>query len=282
MNLKTKFPQMETTDSESEFRPYFVFSLFVLTTFVLVVVYMMAHYKVPQEMPREVFSFQFSNFPWLSATRQTIGSGLSEFSGRVAESASTTDRLLTLLSLIVMYVVGPTLFFFRWRERRLERMESITSRRTPTLSLMMGAVALLYVVVPIIPASIIQPIAFQNLKQSQATQSSRDELINSLNAIAVNARQYRILPKQLGGGEGTYNGYVLSNEFISTQEGTFTVGASGDKVVLIATSSEDASSRIIVHLDRQGVLSQWNFTGKFSNDVPPSPWRGLRILFLGS
>lgn len=284
MNLKIKFPQMETTDTESEFRPYFPFVLFFFTVLALIVVYAMnfnAAHRVG--VPRENFIPLFFIFPWIKAAGITIANALSAFSGKAPEPVSAANYLLTILSLIVVYVIGPTLFFFRWREHRLEKIKNpALPYQPPTVSFILGSVLLLYVVITVIPASVIQPLAFQSLKQNQAVQSSRDELINSLNAIAMNARQYRILPKQLGGGEGTYKGYVMPSEMMSTQGVTFTVIAKDDGADLIATSPKDASSTIIVHLDRNGRLIYWNYSGKFSFNVPPSPWRGLRILFFGS
>ncbi len=289
MNLKTKFPQIEAASAEPEFRPYFPFFFFFLTTIALVIIYIMnfgsmiinlGYMKVP--IVREDFTLLYFVFPWIKAGGLTLANGLSEFSGKSPEPVSTVNYLLTILSLIVMYVVAPTLFFFRWRERRLAKIENPgLSYQLPTVSFIIGSVLLLYVIIPTIPTAIIQPMTFQNLKQAQTLSTNRDRLINGITAIAVNARQYRILPKRLGGGEGTYKGYVLPNELMSTQEGTFTVVAMDDEVVIHVTSNEISSATILVHLGKDGILSQWRYADLFESRPESSPWRRLQKLIFG-
>lgn len=283
MNLKTKFPQMEATDTEPEFRPYFLFFLFFFTTVALVMIYIMNYgFMSRVTVLKETFIPLFFVFPWIKAAGLTLANGLNEFSGKAPEPVSTANYLLTILSLIVVYVVGPTLFFFRWRERRIAKMENpALVYQSPTVSFIIGSVLLLYVIIPTIPTAIIQPIQFQNLKQAQALQTNRDQLINGINAIAMNARQYRILPKRLGGGEGTYKGYVLPYEMMSAQEGTFTMRATDDEVIIHVASNANSSATILVHLGKDGILSQWRYAGLFESGGSYSTWKRLWELIFG-
>lgn len=279
MNLKTKFPQMDSSDTGPEFRPYFPSFLFFFTTVALVIIYIM-NFNTTNRAP--VFRELFFVFPWVKAGGLTIANGFSEFSGKTPEPVSTANYLLTIFSLIVVYVVAPTLFFFRWREHRLEKLQNPVLPYQPlTVSFIVGAVLLLYVVIPTIPTAIIQPMTFENLKEAQALATNRDRLFNGINAIAMNARQYRILPKRLGGGEGTYKGYALPYEMMSTQEGTFTMRATDDEVIIHVASNENASATILVHLGNDGILSQWKYAGLFESRPEYSPARRLWELIFG-
>lgn len=280
MSLKTKFPQLEIKDAEPEFRPYFAISFFAVSLVVLLALYAAAqywsHYKTPQTnfLPQQIITFQFFIFPWIVAAGQTIGNGMIAFSGAQLEPISTANNLMTLLSLVVVYIIVPTIFFFQWRARRLKKMENPAApRQMPTISFLTSSLMLLYTIIPMLPVLITQPSRFENLKENEAVQWNRSHMMNDIINIAWSARQYRILPKELGGGEGSYKGYIVPNKLRDTENATYAVSAADNEITIYATSNKNSSATIFVHLGKEGEFSEWRFNGVFSTGVPYSPWK---------
>jgi hypothetical protein len=110
------------------------------------------------------------------------------------------------------------------------------------------------------------------MQSSQAVQENKDHIINDLNVIAWKMREYRIVPKTLGGGGGEMTGYVISAGLSDTEDAKYAFEAAvpGTKTPTgIAIASIHASSKkyadaaVDVMVDESGNLWNWVYKGPF-------------------
>ncbi len=91
----------------------------------------------------------------------------------------------------------------------------------------------------------------------------RDAIINDLNNIAAQAYQYRIRPSSMGGGNGSYLGFMLPERMRSNSNATYrAIIMSPDIVELLATSPQ-AKGTISAKLNGDGRMVEWVFSGEF-------------------
>ncbi len=57
--------------------------------------------------------------------------------------------------------------------------------------------------------------------------SNKDAIINDLNLLASDAFQYALRPASMGGGEGSYNGYVIPTQLLENDNAAYTVNTAG-------------------------------------------------------
>ena len=254
MNQKTERPQ--------EFSQDFITFLTALTVATLVFLFFSEKYLYNGS----VRNVRLTMFPWVIAAGQTIAAGLSDFSGEAPETISSVYRLSVLGSLLIGLVLGPTLFFFAWRDRKTEESsgEAFRVLRASTIMFILGGIIVVSVVMPSLPASIVHQVVSNNLRKAEAVQSTKDRMINDLNTVAFGAVQYHHLPKALGGGDGSYAGFVLPGDLKKTANASYElVSTAKDDAQLKATSLEYPSASIAVRVDANGELRNWEYTGEF-------------------
>lgn len=255
MNQKTERPQ--------EFSRDFVTFLTALTVATLLFLLFSEKFLYASGATRNI---RMTMFPWVIAGGQTIAEGLNDFTGTLTEFPSRVHLLSVLGSLLVGLVLGPTLFFFAWRSRKIEEPSGGPFRilRASTIMFILGGIIMVSVVMPSLPSSIIQLVVSNNLRKAQAVQSTKDYMINDLNTIAFGAVQYHHLPKAIGGGDGSYAGFVLPGDLKKSANAAYElVSTAKDEIVLKGTSADHPSSSIAVHVDAGGTLGDWQYTGAF-------------------
>jgi hypothetical protein len=262
MNPKTEPESSPQTLRESEFSPDFIRWLVTLAAATLLLVFISDHYH--HVAARE--GLTISPYPWVIAGGQTISLGLSEFGGKPLEAPAPAHRFSLVTIMLVVFIVGPTLFSFGWRQSRL-RKESGQGRsalNASTIVFVLGGILTLTIAIPAVPAAIMQRWASQRLRTVQAVQRNRDNMINDLNRLAANMRQYRILPAELGGGGNSYAGYTISAELQSTEDATYSISAlTPDQVSVRAVSRMNRVNAITVSANRAGELWGWEYEGEF-------------------
>ena len=202
----------------------------------------------------------FVPIPWVSAGGQTIANGLAEFSGEVPQEVALPFRMQTLFSMVLVFVVGPTLLFLGWRTYRLESA-SVFSKEW--IVMVLGGILTFSVALPSIPMAILQRRVSQSLHKAQAVQTNKDEIINFIGGdIQLKVQQYRILPKTLGGGEGSFAGFTLPPDLAETEAGTFSVTAMDSTVTLKATSRPYPNATVTVQYTNMR-YGNWEYTGDF-------------------
>jgi type II secretory pathway pseudopilin PulG len=96
----------------------------------------------------------------------------------------------------------------------------------------MGQQQLLLIILGVIIVGIAIAVGLQ-LFQSGSIGANSDALINDMMNIAAHADQYRIRPESMGGGGGTFDGYLLPTRLETTGNGIY--GATGAGNVLTVT-----------------------------------------------
>jgi type II secretory pathway pseudopilin PulG len=106
----------------------------------------------------------------------------------------------------------------------------------------MGQQQLLLIILGVIIVGIAIAVGLQ-LFQSGSIGANSDALINDMMNIAAHADQYRIRPESMGGGGGSFDGYLLPTRLEETGNGTFTaVGAVGVLTVVGTSTPYEGSS----------------------------------------
>src|SRR5438874_7959448 len=73
---------------------------------------------------------------------------------------------------------------------------------------------------------------------AHSTQANKDGVTTSVVNVSANAYQYKIRPTTMGGGSGSYVGYVLPTKMSSDDNGTYAVsGARVAAITITGTSS---------------------------------------------
>jgi hypothetical protein len=209
--------------------------------------------------------FFLSPFPWVTAGGWTIDHGLKMFSGITPEMPTLAERLGCLSSLTLMFVILPTLFFFGLRRRAIERRSGKEFHivRWSSLQFVVGGIGTLGLALASIPIALTQLEVSSSLHHAQAIQQNKDVIINELNIIAWKLYEYRVLPKELAGGNGTMTGFKLPQELTVATEATYQCRMEDTLAVVKATSLKYPLASITVKVDSKGKFSDWNFGGCF-------------------
>lgn len=269
MNQKIESTNSPNTQQTSEFSPDFIRVLVALTgaTLLLVFVFERDVFHIGQYSGTSRHNYhQFRSFliPWAYAAGQTIEIGLDQFRGHTPALSSFAERMATLLGLLSGFIIGPTLFFFGWHQRRKDRAAGLTTsslKGSAAISII-GGILTFAVAIPSIPIAYIQNRVAESVHSAQAVQGNKDQMINDLWKIAYNAKQFRILPKNLDGGNGSYLGYTLSQPLAGTEEGTYEISCKADEITVKAISKKYPDCRISARIDKEGGPS-FEFYGQF-------------------
>ncbi|MCX6135103.1 MAG: hypothetical protein NTU47_14920 [Ignavibacteriales bacterium] len=202
-------------------------------------------------------------YPWILAGGQTIANGLTEFSGSSLAQAGNSIFITSLLGILFSGVLVPTLTLLL-----MGRHRSAAGRGLYLACLIVSVT--LAVTVPL--TGYVAYTVRLSLREAQAVQTNRDYVINELNTIAWKLREYRIVPKALGGGEGAVDGYVLPPSLAETEDATYVIrqpshesnGYMGPLMATLRASSKKyPGCEVEVSVGTRGQLGLWSYTGKF-------------------
>ena len=99
---------------------------------------------------------------------------------------------------------------------------------------------------------------------SGSVSSPKDQLINDLGNLNATAYQYRIRPTSMGGGGGSYTGFVVPVRMSRNENGVYTATViDADAIQFCAKWVVDSTSTITARVDADGRLSRWTYTGTF-------------------
>lgn len=263
MNRKTE--EQKNSSEIAEFSPAFLRWLIALTGATLLLAFA---FSPRTNMSQWMIEHQvaFTSYPWVVAAGLTISHGLSEFGGHAVEAPGPTQRYTVLASLLLGLAIGPTLFFFGWRQTRLRKEsghgDSVTS--PSSLTFILGGILTFWIALPVIPASIAQRMAASSLHKAQAIQSNRDYIINDMNRLKAVVVQYRILPRELGGGEGSFEGYTIPPELAASEDARYEVlNISPDEISFKGISTKYPGSSVVTTIDKTGKFHNWSYEGQF-------------------
>jgi hypothetical protein len=205
--------------------------------------------------------------PWIAAGGISIANGLTEFSGHEIVAVANSVRLATLVGVLLLGVVAPTLTLLLMGKRS-GKAASAPARGVYLVSVIITATFAGFV----LPMGYVASRVTASLQSAQAVQENKDHIINDLNVIAWKIREYRIVPKALGGGGGEVSGYVPPAGIAQTEDAKYTVQPAvpgtttrfgGALVTIHASSKKYSGAEVDVTLYDSGFLQDWTYTGQF-------------------
>jgi len=125
----------------------------------------------------------------------------------------------------------------------------------------MGTQQLLLIIVGIIVTAIAISVGIQ-LFGASSVGSNRDALVNDINNIAANAAQFRTRLRAMGGGGGSFVGYIIPDKLQANDDGSFTTVNSPGSTVVTATSALGFGT-VSATIDSTGTVGSWTYTGDF-------------------
>jgi len=120
----------------------------------------------------------------------------------------------------------------------------------------MGQQQLLLIILGVIIVGIAIAVGISQFG-AHSTQANKDGVTSSLVNIAANAYQFKIRPTTMGGGGGTYIGYVVPTKMTSDDNGTYAIQGSptSTDIVFRGISSLNASYTADCTVDSTGKTS---------------------------
>ena len=125
----------------------------------------------------------------------------------------------------------------------------------------MGQERMLLIIISVIFISIAIAVGFF-LFGTNAVSSNKDALVNDINHLAMSALQYRARTSSMGGGGGSYTGYVIPGKIAINDDGTFAATVQPQSIVLTGTSKQGYGT-VQALLDSAGTLKNFTYTGEF-------------------
>jgi len=127
----------------------------------------------------------------------------------------------------------------------------------------MGQQQLLLIILGVIIVGIAIAVGISMFSSSNI-QANKDGIINDLNNLAANAYQYRIRPTTMGGGGGSYVGYVVPTKLQTNSNGSYTTtSVAAASITFKGTSTQNANNTVTCTLDSTGALKSFTYAGEF-------------------
>jgi hypothetical protein len=255
---------MSQKTEPAEFAPGFLWQIALLTLLMLGILF----------FSRSLFDSSLSKFapqsgwiifPWLVAAGQTLLNTVASYNGVALVTPTLLDGARVLSALLFAFVICPTVFLLGWRRRRLDKEAALGPRELRVSSVLYAftCVVSLFVTVSIIPISIASESSRQLVRERWPAQFSRDWVVNEIRLLALDIYQYRLLPRNLDGGGGSFRGYRLRDDFSKTANATYSVTVNDDEVTIHAQSIMYPTASVEVKVDSIGRLVWWKYGGGF-------------------
>ena len=205
--------------------------------------------------------------PWIIGGGHSIANGLEEFSGHELVPVLESLRITTLVGVLLLGVITPTLTLLLMG-KRTGKAASAPARGIFLVSAIITATFTIF----ILPVGYVSSRVTASLQEAQAVQSNKDNIINDLNVIAWRMREYRIVPKALGGGGDDISGYVLPAGLAETEDAKYSVKiavlrtttpAGGVLGTIHASSKKFADAGVDVTVYESGNMANWIYQGSF-------------------
>jgi len=239
----------------TEFSPMFLRWIISLTIATLLIAFFW------QSGPKHSMT-AFSPIPWVTAGGLVIEQGLDEFRGGQPAPVSGEARWVMIAGLLV-FLVAPAVLFFSWRALSMKTEHS--GLRPATIAFGIGVVLMFMSALAVGMGAIAHPFVAKRMHEAQALGEDRDQAIRGLWRISIDAYQYKLLPKNLGGGGGSYLGYEVPESLRNFESREYTAVSVGDTTFTILGSSVQYPGAGVQGVyDRQGRLSgHFKFMGSY-------------------
>jgi len=125
----------------------------------------------------------------------------------------------------------------------------------------MGTQQLLLIIVGLIVVGIAIAVGVAMFGSSSVL-GNRDALTNDINNIAANAKQYHSKLRTMGGGGGSYLGYLLPEQLQSLEDGSFELSIQAKDIVITGISAYNFGT-VQATIDSTGSAGNWIYSGDF-------------------
>jgi hypothetical protein len=125
----------------------------------------------------------------------------------------------------------------------------------------MGTQQILLVVVGLIVVGIAIAVGIAMFGASSVS-TNKDSLVNDISNIAAHAKQYRTKLRAMGGGGGSYLGYLLPAQLQDLEDGSFALSIQARDIVITGTSAYGFGT-VQATIDSTGTLGNFVYTGDF-------------------
>ena len=257
MNPKTEVTaSAANVGKKSEFSPMFLRWMISLTIVTLLLVFF-SDYIFPRE------SLKFNPIPWTMAGGIVIQQGLDLFSALQPAPISMGEKMGMLIGLLTAFVAGPTVLFFSWRSLATGPKQS--GLRPALIGFVVGVVLITMSSFGTFGVAIIHPMVATSMREAQALGENRDQVIDGMWRVSIDAYQYKILPKSFSGGGGSYKGYEVSPSLRTMEGNEFTAVSVGDtSFTILGSSVQYPGAGVQGMYDRRGKLAgSFKFMGSF-------------------
>lgn len=177
-----------------------------------VLLYLVTEYASEQVITRFSKTFQGGHYgpgpllPWIIGVGLIVAQGIELFSGGTPNLSFNDAHVLALLSLLMYYVILPTIFFISWRRYMLASPDQRKSRAVGNIfvGLVVGAISLPVILVT--PFAVyVQVEVGRSMMRGQANASVREGLVGDLAYLTSRAKSFYYVPENLGGAGQNWN-----------------------------------------------------------------------------
>jgi hypothetical protein len=109
----------------------------------------------------------------------------------------------------------------------------------------------------------------QEKVDTSALIANKDAIVDQLNNLSAQVYLYRVRPKEMGGGEGSYGGFSIPAKMASSEDASYTVAVLDSNHVRYTAISAKGYGRVAVTVNEFGVLVDWGYMGKFKTLEKP-------------
>jgi hypothetical protein len=128
----------------------------------------------------------------------------------------------------------------------------------------MGQQQLLLIILGVIIVGIAIAVGL-SLFSAQSIESNRDALINDINNLNAHAYQYYIRPTSMGGGGGTFVGYVIPPKMASNDNATYVPSGLTATTITFTGTSVAGNGTVAFSSTTGKVTGPFTYTGLFAN-----------------
>ena len=205
MNQKTD-NDSNGTKNVSEFSPSFIKLIIALTVFTLILAFFSGKiYPYVLDLP-EVFKGGLI-LPWFGAMGLTIIQGINEFNGQIF-LFGTQSKIYLLVSILLIGIVFPTLMMFGLKDSYQKKTASDEEKKyvfyPHSVQVILSGIILISIFISSILHFYVASKISANMKRNIAMEDNRDNIVSELIDLSNEARQFAILPNELGGGNGSF------------------------------------------------------------------------------
>ena len=161
-----------------------------------------------------------------------------------------------LLVFPVCLALALTTIVIAWKHLRPipTRAADKTSQRLAGAGAILGTVSILLL-----------PIGFSALSLPDYM-TPQDAMTNDISNLWAEVYQYRFRPKDMGGGGGSYVGFIIRQKMHTNADARYMVSVIHRDTLKITGASLDGKGSVVAYMDSSGRLFKWEYGGEFKEE----------------